>query len=56
MQVAPQRKREPAKDHLLPNLFIAHQEMLYPGISTRHTNAKLRYLLPPKLVELTDNP
>lgn len=56
MQVVPQRNKDPAKDHLRPSLFMAHQEAVYPGISTRQTSAKLRYLLPPRLVELTDKP
>lgn len=47
---------EPANDHRRPSLFIAIHDNEQPGISTKHTKIKFKYLLPLKFVEFNDSP
>lgn len=50
------RNSDPANDHRRPILFIPNQANDKPGISTKHTKMKFKYLLPLRLVEFRDSP
>ena len=55
-QVMPHISNDPDNENRLPSLFIAIQAIVKPGISMRHTNIKLRYLLPLKFCEFNERP
>lgn len=54
--VTAHRINDPANDQRRPILFIPTQANVRPGISTRQTRTKFKYLFPLKLVEFNERP
>lgn len=54
--IMPQIIMKPDIEGFLPTLFIVYWAVAYPGIATKATTIKLKYLLPLKLTELSERP